>query len=791
MAGIVPDPVAAAAAARLRLPRQLAGRRFALLVPGSSARHPAKRWSARRFGMLAEELRRAGCASVVIGSQAERPLATAIREICRDAVDLVGRTDIATVAALAQRAVLTVGNDTGVTHLAAAAGCPVVVLFSGASDPAWCAPRGRIVRVLTAPDLDDLEIDRVLAAALDVVGECFAGRSRTTCGARFPPKQRQAGSGADVRHRRPDDPDGAAPPTAPLRAMEAALRHRGPDGDGHYRSGDVGMVQTRLAIIDLATGDQPLYEPGGAALVANAEIYNYVELRATLRATPAGRSRPQSDCELPLHLYRRHGLDFAAHLRGMYAHRAARSRAPRRLVLARDPFGIKPLYYAETAHGFAFASEPQCADRQPASSRRSCCGRRATSCCSCNSPPAARRSSPASTACCRARPWSSPGAGSSSAGGARRCPKAARSRMAEDEALARLDAALADSVRMHQRSDVPLRHVPVGRHRFDRGAGDDGAAHRAPGQGVHDRLRRYRRADERPAARAVGRGARRRACRGRRSARPISGGCCPRSRPRWTIPPPITRSCRPTCSPRTAREAGIKVILSGEGGDELFGGYGRYRSVMRPWWARRPAAARRAACSTGSAFCAARSPAGATASPRPRCRGGGRGRTRLQVAQAVDCADWLPNDLLIKLDRCLMAHGVEGRTPFLDPRAGGASPFACPTSSRSAAASANGCCAAGSPSTCRRPSRSPASAASPCRSATGSRGAPRELGPLVARSAGVREICRPDAVENLFAAAGQKRAGLAAWTLLFYALWHRRHIERIALPPDTAAALAE
>ena len=64
--------------------------------------------------------------------------------------------------------------------------------------------------------------------------------------------------------------------------MGEALRHRGPDGDGQYRSGDVGMVQTRLAIIDLATGDQPLYEPGGAALIANGEIYNYLELRDEL-----------------------------------------------------------------------------------------------------------------------------------------------------------------------------------------------------------------------------------------------------------------------------------------------------------------------------------------------------------------------------------------------------------------------------------------------------------------------------------------------------------------------------
>src|SRR5947209_16618627 len=127
--------------------------------------------------------------------------------------------------------------------------------------------------------------------------------------------------------------DGEAPSSEILRAMLPPLAHRGPDGDGHYRSGDVGMVQTRLAIIDLATGDQPIYEPGGAALIANAEIYNYVELRGAL---PDIEFATQSDCELPLHLYRRHGLDFTRHLRGMYAI-ALHDPGAGRLVLARDP----------------------------------------------------------------------------------------------------------------------------------------------------------------------------------------------------------------------------------------------------------------------------------------------------------------------------------------------------------------------------------------------------------------------------------------------------------------------
>ena len=73
--------------------------------------------------------------------------------------------------------------------------------------------------------------------------------------------------------------NGELPAPEYLQAMGIALHHRGPDGNGHYRSGDVGIVQTRLAIIDLKTGDQPLYEPGGAALIANGEIYNYIELR--------------------------------------------------------------------------------------------------------------------------------------------------------------------------------------------------------------------------------------------------------------------------------------------------------------------------------------------------------------------------------------------------------------------------------------------------------------------------------------------------------------------------------
>src|SRR5262249_8426676 len=102
-------------------------------------------------------------------------------------------------------------------------------------------------------------------------------------------------------------------------------------------------------------GRQPPHEPAGAALVANGEIYNYIELRAALDGVTFSTS---SDCETPLHIYRRKGLAYADDLRGMYAI-SLHDPGASRLVLSRDPFGIKPLYYAETAEGFAFASEPR------------------------------------------------------------------------------------------------------------------------------------------------------------------------------------------------------------------------------------------------------------------------------------------------------------------------------------------------------------------------------------------------------------------------------------------------
>jgi len=575
--------------------------------------------------------------------------------------------------------------------------------------------------------------------------------------------------------------DGAAPSPTSLEVMQSALAHRGPDGNGHYRGHDVAMVQTRLAIIDLATGDQPLFEPGGAALVANGEIYNYIELRAQLAGTVFSTS---SDCEPPLHLYRRHGLDFSEHLRGMYAI-ALHDPAIGRLVLARDPFGIKPLYYVETPTRFAFASEPQAliaAGLVPAQLVRQVrnellqlqftTGRETIFA-------GIHRVLPGETVVvARGRIVER----------RRRdaLPLASPEPRDEADAVAQFDRVFAGSVLIHQRSDVPYGMFLSG--------GIDSSAVLAMMARLNERPVKAFTAgfstgfvhDEREHARTVARTL---------GAEHIEVEF--READFWRLLPEIARAMDDPAADyallptfklaAAARSAGLKVILSGEGGDELFAGYGRYRSVARPWW-------------LGGKLLRARGNfdkldvlRGNLAGWRDgiaaaEVRAASGGRTRLQIAQATDCSDWLPNDLLSKLDRCLMAHGVEGRTPFLDP-AVAAFAFRLPDELKVRGGLGKW--------VLRRWLAEHVPAAKPLAKKRGftvpvsdwieRRGT--QLGPLVARQAGVREICLPNTVEALFRNAHRRHAGFAAWTLLFYALWHLQHIERRQAGPDVFATL--
>lgn len=148
-------------------------------------------------------------------------------------------------------------------------------------------------------------------------------------------------------------------PLDPLVADRAlsAIRHRGPDDEGRLVDGNVFLGMRRLAVIDLEGGQQPLKnETGDCAVVMNGEIYNYRELAEDLRAA-GHRLATDSDTEVAVHLYEDQGEDVARSLRGMFA-LAIWDRSRRRLVLARDRFGKKPLFYARTPDGgLVFASE--------------------------------------------------------------------------------------------------------------------------------------------------------------------------------------------------------------------------------------------------------------------------------------------------------------------------------------------------------------------------------------------------------------------------------------------------
>src|SRR4051812_32868121 len=141
-----------------------------------------------------------------------------------------------------------------------------------------------------------------------------------------------------------------------LRRMSETLYHRGPDSEGRHIDGAVGIAARRLAIIDLTGGDQPISnEDGSVVVVQNGEIYNYRELMHELER--AGHTfRTRCDTEVLVHGYEQWGAKLWERLRGMFAVAVWDARE-RRLTIARDRFGIKPLYYRDVDGELSFASE--------------------------------------------------------------------------------------------------------------------------------------------------------------------------------------------------------------------------------------------------------------------------------------------------------------------------------------------------------------------------------------------------------------------------------------------------
>jgi asparagine synthase (glutamine-hydrolysing) len=483
--------------------------------------------------------------------------------------------------------------------------------------------------------------------------------------------------------------DAGAAPVDVAGPMIAALTHRGPDGVRTEALANASLAHARLSIIDLEGGWQPLHAAGGT-VIGNGEIYNYVELAADHQLGPALATG--SDFEPLLHLYAREGAEALGRLRGMYA--LCLIGPDGRTFLARDPFGIKPLYLMEHAGGLAFASEPRAffaaglmrpvlddgaarelldlnyvlRERTAFQGLRRLApgevvevrdGRIVSSHRTAPLPaspvhggggPRAERSEERVVVGARdgARSLASPPPPSA----LRRTVPLPRF-AGEAGLLSELDAVLEDSVRVHQRSDVPYGLFLSG--------GVDSAAIATLMARLNERpVTAFTCGFDAPGAAADERAQAERVARALNlDWRETSFGEADfwRILPQvaWALDDPTADyATLPTWKLAEAAKGTLTVVLTGEGGDELFGGYGRYRRALRPrLLGGRPAEPRGASPEVLAAWRdAARPP---------------RGLSALQEAQWADVVTWLPNDLLLKLDRCLMAHGLEGRTPFLDP----------------------------------------------------------------------------------------------------------------------------
>jgi asparagine synthase (glutamine-hydrolysing) len=479
-------------------------------------------------------------------------------------------------------------------------------------------------------------------------------------------------------------------------AMSATLVHRGPDSFGEYVDGPVALAARRLSIIDLETGDQPIAnEDGTLHVVQNGEIYNYRELRRELERAGHG-FRTQGDTEVLLHLYEEHGDAFAERLRGMFAVAIWDARR-RRLVLARDRFGIKPLFYREDGQELAFASELRALPRGEIDLDA------VEAFLAFNSIPAPLtilrhvRKLPAGHLLVwedgrvLLRRFARPAP----------VPVGELREDEEAELVEELRSRLRDSVRAHLVSDVPVGVLLSG-------GVDSSLLAALAAEETSEPLRTFsigfeeRSYDELADARRV---AERYATQHRELVlRPDAALLLPALADAFDEPF-ADSSALPTYLVSELAASDVKVALSGEGGDELFGGYYTYAAdliaarvgslarLARPLVELLPTSTRKASLD----YRAKRFVRAAHLPPLERHHGwkeifsadaraeltghrsafdpvellraryeeteGADGLARLQD---VDLGVYLVDDLLVKTDRASMAHSLEARVPYLD-----------------------------------------------------------------------------------------------------------------------------
>lgn len=460
-----------------------------------------------------------------------------------------------------------------------------------------------------------------------------------------------------------------------LEKMGRCLGHRGPDDSGSYIKDTTGLAHTRLSIIDLAGGHQPLFaHDDSLVLVANGEIYNYIELRARLEVQ-GHHFKTHSDCEVILHAYAESGLDFLENIYGMFAF-ALYDCKEKRLILARDRLGIKPLFLAHHADGIAFGSEikallPSFANTpeiNPAGliqylQNQFCSGRNTIL-------KDVERILPGEAVCIESgrvtRRWQYWTALDVS-------PREVELGQALDE----FEELVETVMRQHMRSDVPFglflsggvdssivlallsryKSEPV--RTFSVGFPDTDAGSELP---VAQMLANHfgsRHTFYTPDRDTMF------------SRLPLSI---------WAADDLMRDNANlPTLMLAQEASPELKVIFSGEGGDEAFAGYGRYRMPGIERWANnllspgsggfRPRGTFRSRWPQRifgdallSSLDTAREPFIHAWQQTPRSW------SDLQRMQYTDIVTALPDNLLVKADRMLMTWGIEGRVPFVDHR---------------------------------------------------------------------------------------------------------------------------
>jgi asparagine synthase (glutamine-hydrolysing) len=498
--------------------------------------------------------------------------------------------------------------------------------------------------------------------------------------------------------------DGAGPVDRDaLGAMNAELLHRGPDSEGVFAEGPVGLAARRLAIIDLAHGDQPMRTADGrVTVVQNGEIYNHEALHAELEAA-GHRLRTRSDTEVLAYAYLEWGPAFVQRLRGMFA-LALWDAAERRLLLARDRFGIKPLFWGRAGGALCFASELKALRLAPEFDETI-------------DPEAVEafltfNSIPAPLTAFRAARKLPPGHVLVHEGGeprieryARPGPVPAHDVRREDEPTlaAELRETLRDSVRAHLVSDVPVGVLLSG-------GVDSSVLCALAAQESSEPVQTFsigfqeRTFDELDLARSVAE--RYRTDHRELIVRPDAAQLLPEIAAAFDEPFGDSSALPTYLVCRLASEH-VKVALSGEGGDELFGGYetyvadlvsarglGRAARIARPLVERLPSSSRRVSLE----YRAKRFVRAAHLPPLERhhgwkeifapdvraelLRSGRDGHDPLDVYRAryaetdgaeplarlqdVDLGIYLVDDLLVKTDRMSMAHSLEARVPYLD-----------------------------------------------------------------------------------------------------------------------------